>query len=279
VDPELVALIVALAAGGSTWIAARGADHPSMPRASGAALERDAWRKLSLPLLPQACAALFALGWALVEPPVADEVPPVSLLVAAALYAVVVLRAVVRGAMALRGPRRVASAAVVGLLRPRVVVCPAFMARLDPEAREAVLAHEAAHATAHDPLRVLAAQLLADLQWPLPGARRRLLVWREAVELARDEEARRSGIDGAALAAGILEASRVTADPRAALVAITGRGDAALRQRVARLLEPIPLETPAPAPWTPWLCAAAMIVAVGAMAGDPVLGAVCAVLP
>ena len=112
----------------------------------------------------------------------------------------------------------------------------------------AALAHERAHASNRDPLRIWLAQLITDLQWPWPGAQRRLDAWLDALELARDDEARANGADGAELAAAVLASvrylSRVAPQERLLLngtqpVHARLIGDSrALRERVSRLLAP-----------------------------------------
>jgi beta-lactamase regulating signal transducer with metallopeptidase domain len=147
----------------------------------------------------------------------------------------VCLRAMTRAVAALRlGP--IPSAATLGLWRPRIVLHPEFVASLDDAEREAVLAHERAHARHRDPLRVWVAQILTDLQWPFPGARARFEGWRDALELSRDDEARATA-DGADLAAAVLAAARRGNALEA--VGVTSRSSESLRLRVERLLAPL----------------------------------------
>ncbi|MGH8257493.1 MAG: hypothetical protein ACRET0_14925, partial [Steroidobacteraceae bacterium] len=101
-----------------------------------------------------------------------------------------------------------------------------------------------------DPLRIWLAQLVTDLQWPWPAAQRRLGAWLEALELARDQEARACGIDGAELAAAVLASVRflksIPPEERAALSGTQVAharliGDSrTLKERVLRLLAPVP---------------------------------------
>ena len=118
-----------------------------------------------------------------------------------------------------------------------MVLSDELIARLDVDALEAVKAHEAAHVRHRDPLRIWLAQLVTDLQWPWPAAQERFTRWRQVLELARDEEARLSGADGADLAAAILLAARMYNPPMTGAPLIEGR--VGLEERVTRLLAPL----------------------------------------
>jgi len=208
---------------------------------SGRQLESNAWTRLWVPLVPSALAFLVLLGWALQEPDVSDErILPFAFVVALP-FGAVVLRALIRAVLAQRRIPGHPIAATVGLLRPRVVISRQLAEALDADALAAAHEHEAAHARHHDPLRLALAQLVTDLQWPSPAARGRFHEWRHALELARDEEVRVHGVEGADLAAAVLAAARLQVRPaRSGLV-----GDSeALEERIARLLVPIPAETP-----------------------------------
>ena len=82
------------------------------------------------------------------------------------------------------------------------------------------------------------ARVATDLQWPGPAARRRLDRWRHALELARDEEARIAGVQGADLAAAIIAAVRLNAATTWSCVSIAG-DPSMLQERIARLLAPL----------------------------------------
>jgi hypothetical protein len=131
------------------------------------------------------------------------------------------------------------------MLRPAVHIAAVLHGMLDASALAAAQEHEAAHARHRDPLRLWAAQLVADLQWPSPSAASRLGQWRYALELARDEEARLRGIDGADLAAAIVAVARASRHHAPVAVALTGEG-APLRDRISRLLAPLPGEPSSP---------------------------------
>lgn len=158
-------------------------------------------------------------------------------------------------------------AATVGVVRPRVMLSPC------PRALGA-LPQSSKHARYRDPLRIWLAQVATDLQWPWPAAARRFYAWLEALEWARDDEARRGGIEGEDLAEAVLAATRLAGARAPALpVAPAATADAdALRTRIARLLGPLPAESRL-APRTSALVAGALLTAVaaGAAFGEAVL--------
>ena len=208
--------------------------HPS---ARG--LERSRWLRLWVPMTPGALAVGALLGWALAEPEEAEPVPAI-LFLAAVPFAAIWLRAAARAVRSLLCPRSEIPAASIGLLRPRVIISQRFERALDPATLRAVREHEEAHARHRDPLRIWLAQLAADLQWPWPTARERFRSWHRALELARDEEARARGVNGADLAGAIIAAARLNSQhPWPAGATISGDA-AALRERIIRLLAPLP---------------------------------------
>ncbi len=79
--------------------------------------------------------------------------------------------------------------AVFGLLRPRIVMPASLTATLDDDALAAVMRHEAAHVSRHDPVRLVLLQLFTFLAWPLLPAW--LATWRVRglMEQACDEAA------------------------------------------------------------------------------------------
>jgi beta-lactamase regulating signal transducer with metallopeptidase domain len=185
------------------------------------------------------------------------------------------LRAAIRAVRALGPVRPLPPAATIGLWQPRAFVSPALQTVLDEAALAAVWAHERAHIRRRDPLRIWIAQLLTDLQWPSPRARLRLSRWLEALELACDEAARRDGVDGADLAAGIVAAARLTPSG-GAIVAGAYRSSAGLALRIQRLLLPMhAAEPPRERHWrlvaVPALLVAAL--ALGAWRGEWVVRA------
>jgi beta-lactamase regulating signal transducer with metallopeptidase domain len=140
----------------------------------------------------------------------------------------------------------------------------------------AVLEHERAHARHCDPMRIWLAQLATDLQWPWPQAHERLRRWLLALELARDEEARATGVEGIDLADAILASARF--DQRVNLplqAALTGE-PSALKQRIGRLLDPLPTDSEetqvsARGPLLILLPILSLALALGLMSGEPVI--------
>src|SRR5216683_1261847 len=132
--------------------------------------------------------------------------------------------------------------ATVGLLRPWVLFSPYLAKTLDERTIEAALAHERAHARHRDPLRIWLAQLATDLQWAWPQAHKRFRLWIVALELARDEEARASGVDGSDLATAVLASARLSRQAILPANAALISDPSTFRERISRLLEPLPLE-------------------------------------
>lgn len=235
---------------------------------SGEARERAAWRRLWIPLLPAAAAFALFLGWALQEPSETDEVLSPMTIALVLPLAVVWLRAALRAGRALADRGAGVPAAAVGLLRPRVVLDPAFDASLDEAARAAVLAHESAHARHRDPLRIWLAQIATDLQWPLAAPRDGFAAWLDAVELARDDEARREGVRGEDLASALLCAARLARPGRRGAVATLESPARLLAARIDRLLRPLEGDAPRVATRArAALGALVLVVALAAFAG------------
>jgi beta-lactamase regulating signal transducer with metallopeptidase domain len=221
-----------------------------------------------MPLRPAAIVFCALTGWVAVEPDDAELMPlPVILL--GVPFVAVWVRAAVRALWGLRHVRVVSTAATLGVFRPRVVIAPAFLRDIDDAARAAVEAHEAAHLNHRDPLRVWVAQLATDLQWPGRRAQQRFSQWRHALELARDEEVRRLGVDGADLAAAVIAALRFSSAKTSPAVSIVGHHHR-VRDRIGRLLAPLPPVHQEPEMSKRWR-ASAMAAAVAAI----VFGATC----
>jgi Zn-dependent protease with chaperone function len=73
-----------------------------------------------------------------------------------------------------------------GFLRPRVAVSAGLVAVLTDEELAAVLAHEACHCVCRDPLRLALARVAATVLGFVPAARRLLVAYTTAAELAAD---------------------------------------------------------------------------------------------
>jgi hypothetical protein len=238
VDRELVFLILASLTLGPLWLRAGIRPAVSAPAPSACRLEQDCWRSLWAPLLPSAIMFGALVGWAVIEPDDA-ELLPLPLIAIGMPFLLVSMRATLRALWGLRRARGVATAATIGILRPRVVIAPEFLRAIDDTARDAVRAHEAAHARHRDPLRVWAAQFATDVQWPGRGATGRFAQWRHALELARDEEVRRRGVNGADLAAAVIAALQLGHARASQAVAIVSSHER-VRDRIATLLAPLP---------------------------------------
>lgn len=234
-DRELVLLGLALAGAGPAFLAAglRGWALPGSICRS----ERQCWTGVWMPAVPAAVLLCGLIGWSVREP-ANSEALPWTLVFMSSLAGIVWVRAVIRALRSLSSRPPGVYAAAVGLFRPRVVIDRRLRAALDPAALHAVEAHEWAHARHRDPLRIWLAQLVTDLQWPLPQARVRFEAWLKSLEMVRDDDARRAGIDGADLAAAVITAAQFGAAP-AAGARITGDGKD-LADRVDRLLHPLP---------------------------------------
>jgi len=176
----------------------------------------------------------------------------------------------------------VATAATVGIIRPRVVIASEFLRVLDSTARNAVRAHEAAHARHRDPLRVWVAQIVTDLQWPGRGATDRFAQWRYALELARDEEVRRLGVEGADLAAAVIAALQFANANASHAVSIVGSHER-VRERIITLLEPLSTvedEWPVPSSFRASAIAGPLgAVAFGATFGEAIVRALVQTIP
>jgi hypothetical protein len=221
---------------------AAGLWRPSIDDAkSGTMLERIRWTQIWLPLFPAAFAAMVVIGWALREEDIADEVIHPTGICVSLFFALVWIRAAGRALRALRSPKGELPAQTRGFVRPRIRISKALSNVIDHDALHAAYLHEAAHARHGDPFRIWLAQIATDIQSPSEHAKQRFDDWLMSLELARDEEARVHGADGAALATAILAATRLQGnrESHAYVAAITGRGEA-LRDRVERLLAPLP---------------------------------------
>jgi len=236
-DREIVLSVLVLVIAGPLALAFGWWPRGPSREANARLMEDAAWTRVWAPLAPAGLALVALLGWALVEP---ENAEPVSwpYAFAALPFAAMLARVVVRSVWSLRGTGGESPAATLGLVFPRVVLSPRLEAALDVLALAAAREHETAHARHRDPLRLWLAQVATDLQWPWPEARARLATWSRVLELARDEEARARGVDGADLAAAIMAAVRLGGPAPTPLMARITGSEAALRERIARLLAP-----------------------------------------
>jgi hypothetical protein len=246
-------------------------------------LERLHWLALWWPTAPALTVAAWLCGWALSQP---DPVPAhvgVLVFIAAAPFAILGARAVVRAVLSLSHSPRSYGIATVGLLRPRIVVAPEFAKALDESAMQAALAHERTHVRHRDPLRIWSAQFVTDLQWPWGSARRRFAGWLATLEQARDDEARAAGVEGADLAAAVLSSLRFQLGIGAAAATLIGQPEA-LPARIARLLRPLPESPPHREP--PYLVVAGglavvwlVAIVLGVSCGERLIDSLLAVSP
>jgi Zn-dependent protease with chaperone function len=236
VDRDVVLAGLLIITVGLTLLAVAPWPRPITPRRNAREWELAAWRALWWPSVPVVAVISILIGWAIVEPAISDDHLPFSAVVLSALFLGMWLRVMIRAVRALRS-RTPVVAGTVGLWRARVVFSDDLIARLDPHALDAAEAHETAHVRHRDPLRIWLAQLITDLQWPWPAAMRRFERWRHVLELARDEEARLSGADGADLAAAILVAAKLQMSPAPGASLI--EDSIGLQERINRLLAPV----------------------------------------
>lgn len=281
-DREIVLAVLALLLAGPALLAGGCWPARRMSSASGRRLEHACWIRILMPMAPAAIGLSSLLGWAIAEPAEAEVVPRV-IFVAAAPFAAILARALIRAARALRSRSDGPAAATVGILKPRSIFSPVLESELDSEALEAAREHERAHARHRDPLRILVAQFAADLQWPWPSARRRFLRWRQVLEIARDEEARARGVAGEDLAAAILAAARLSRCSPDLVASLASDDDAGvIEERIARLLEPVPCRLErSPGRWVSRVLLTAGLGAafgVGATMGEVIVRAVLATL-
>lgn len=239
-------------------------------------LEQRRWFALWRPLVSALVVAAGLCGWALSQPdPVPDHVGPLVFVICSP-FAFIIVRALGRALWALLRPVGECGIATVGIIQPHVVVAPKLARSLDERVLDAALAHEHAHVKHRDPLRIWIGQIAADLQWPWNNAQERFADWLDALEHARDDEARAQGIDGADLAAAVLGLLRHQHDLRAIEARLTGTEER-LQERIARLLKPLP---DAPAKRAMSIVrlaglialACAIAVAFGALFGERLIG-------
>jgi hypothetical protein len=242
--------------------------------------------------------AVFLPSYWLYEPRETTEGFDLTLTVGAVLSLAVLLAAAVRGASAWRGargrtrawmrtarPSSLGSAdlpafeidadapllALVGVLRPRLLVTRGLIEALTPEELAAAVAHEIGHSRAWDNLKRLAMRSAPDVLPPSGAMRALERRWASSAEhhadhLASDHDPRAR----CALASALVKVARLFPPPVASsepISVLVGGGDIA--SRVRRLLED---RTPSAssnqaARAARWLGGAALLVATAAMYG------------
>lgn len=272
-ERELTLVTLTLAACGTSVLLAGAVPLVPVRVRDARGLERALLARVRRPTLVALVVFAILLGWGLQEPDITPETVNPAIHVIAAIIAAIWLRALARAVFSALGAKRVTGVArTVGLLKPQALVDRTFASMLAHDELAAVLAHEQAHVRHRDPLRIWFAQLLADMQWPLPQSRSRLAAWRAALELARDDEARDEGVAGEDLASALIQAARfaVASPPAAASLA----DEPLLAQRIARLLSDREPGAGGPASWRlPTVLAACVFsaVMVGQFVGEPLV--------
>ena len=234
-------------------------------------LERLRWRHIWLPLVPALIVAAGLCGWALAEPDPTLEKASTLLILASFPFALLFGRAAIRAGWSLVRDEGDVVTATVGLLRPWILFSPYLAKALDDRTIEAALDHERAHARHRDPLRIWLAQSATDLQWPWPQAQKRFQLWILALELARDEEARASGVEGSDLATAILASARLGRQAILPANAALISDPSTLKERISRLLDPLPLDPPQTHTVT-WTAVVVIPVLLGAIGFGSVFG-------
>lgn len=247
-----------------------------LKESSARRVERFRWKQVWVPLIPAVIVTAWLCGWALVEPDPAPEAPPAFLILACVPFALLLARAAVRAGWALFRDDGDPGVATVGIIHPWILFSPHLAKSLDDRAIEAALEHERAHAQHRDPLRIWLAQFATDLQWPWPQAQKRFGEWILALEFARDDEARATGIDGSDLATAVLASLRFS-DRVAEHTGATLAGEpSVLEERIARLLSPLAdqREANGPSSCGLWLLAPSLLLALGlgSAVGERVIG-------
>jgi Zn-dependent protease with chaperone function len=254
----------------------------SSPRSTGTLL--------ALRLLPTAAGLFFALtllgSYWRYEPRYTDEPFPLGVLLTTALALGLVTLALRRALQSWRLTRTLVAAwchhgerihlpgttlpafvvqddfpmvAVVGIVRPVLLVERQVLARLSPEELQSVVAHELGHLAARDNLRDMLMRFAPD--WlSLTGLSARLHdAWSAAAEYEADDHATRSGAGPLALAGALVQVARlVPPGARLRFSASTFHDGLELEPRVTRLVaraEQGALEGPAPGRFSWWLLA------------------------
>jgi hypothetical protein len=250
----------------------------------------------ALRLLPAAAAALAALvtflGFLRYEPPGVDESAGFVLLSLSGTGLLCVAAGLYRLAGALRQTRRTMSAwplerigtaeslplfsvdavfpivAVIGVFRPRLLIARQVAARCDRRELDAMIAHELAHVRAGDNITRLLFTAAPIVPFSSRTGREIEQDWIAASEQAADDEARRSGQSGLALASAITKVARLATGSAPLVNASAILSGSGVEYRVRRLLE---ASEPLSAPRRYALPAAALCTAVVALLWTPLL--------
>ncbi len=244
-----------------------------LPRRAGRANRQASARWLALRLLPSAASAAFVAGvflpsyWRF-EPRDFTEGFDFTVAALAVLGLVLLVAAAARGAAAwTRVARRTGlwmaaarplavpgvdlpaycvdvaqpTMALIGILRPRLLITRGLLDALTPEELAAAAAHEIGHCRARDNLKRLAMCAAPDLIGWSPAARAIERAWAAAAEHRADSAASTNPRLRIALASALLKIARLTPDaglssePVSTLV-----GGGAITSRIEALIEPTP---------------------------------------
>lgn len=147
---------------------------------------------------------------------------------------------------------------ILGVRRPKLFLADQLFRTLDKPELRGALAHEEAHWRHHDNLKSAILSFLSSFFFFLPTYRRLEEAWRDADELACDEEAAEHTQRPLDLASALVKIAKLTpaqAPAPALLLAGLGLTDfsssARLEQRVTRLLALADRPPAAEAPWRP----------------------------
>jgi Zn-dependent protease with chaperone function len=297
---ELRLLIVALTAFAVTNFVASGlvAGLWTRLRAGDAAGRAGALLRLrSLPAMAAVAAAVYgAVAFLLFEPREQDETFGVVLMLLAGVAAALIASGVWRAWRFVQRARRIQRAwldqaepiglsgvsmpafavtsafpivAVVGFVRPTLIVARSVMSACTAGEMRAILAHEQGHVTRRDNLARAALAVLPDILGWLPASRRLAASWHQAAEDAADDCAASAGPHGRlTLASALIRVARIApASAASATLPATAlyRGDDIAR-RVRRLLDPLSPPATRRAPGLRRALAAACLLAAGALA-------------
>lgn len=154
--------------------------------------------------------------------------------------------------------------AVVGALRPRLVIARTVLRACPDDELRAILVHEQHHVERRDNLKRALMSALPDLFSVLPAGRTLRGAWQDAGEDAADDAVERLGTDGrVALAQALVRVARLAApctvsDALPASALYRGGG---LERRVRRLLAP---QTPPADHAVPWMRLAGLTLVLSA---------------
>jgi Zn-dependent protease with chaperone function len=131
--------------------------------------------------------------------------------------------------------------AVVGIIRPRLIIARTVIATCTAEELRAILSHEGRHLSRRDNLRRAVLVWLPDVLSLLPAGRRLIATWHDAAEAVADDGASDLGPAGRVdLASALLRVARLApaGSPIVSLPASALYRGEDIGDRVRRLLEP-----------------------------------------